>query len=111
MRKVTKRPTRRANGLTLQPLGHFLERSERYWGVIVLALLVVSACASHQTTTSGLPFPPLPTQEQKVLLGYLDGPEWSDLILWLDEIERYFEGVECWIHAETEASRIFCEFE
>jgi hypothetical protein len=43
-------------------------------------------------------------------IAHLRMPDNLHLGLWLDEQERYFEGIECWLLADK-AAREFCVFE
>jgi hypothetical protein len=58
------------------------------------------ACCGHPQTISGLSDPPHPSEQATVQLESLDAVSNYDLILYLDETERYFEGVECWTRPE-----------
>ena len=79
---------------------------------VVVALGALVACQNPPIPTSSLPAPPVPAEEvDQALLALPDGPELHVLILWLDEVERYFEGIECWLLTPLPREDTSCAFE
>lgn len=83
------------NASTKQPGGRFRQTRRACWLAIALASAV--AGCSHTTPTSSLPPPPVPSDKTEAEIRQLTIREHLHLLLWLDEQERYFEGVECWL--------------
>ena len=61
-----------------------------------------------KTVATSLPPPPVPSDEATAAIEALGAqPDSLHLLLWLDEQERYFEGIECWLQMKRAVN---CEF-
>lgn len=103
----TTRTTPRANGLMQLSRARYRQRWMRCWLTTVLVALAVG-CSGKVVATS-LPPPPVPSDEAIAAIEALGAqPNTLHLLLWLDEQERYFEGIECWLQMK---SAVDCEFD
>lgn len=91
-KKRQRRPERAST--SQQPDGS--RRTRRWLSLVsVLVLLAGSACNGKSARIDAIPLPPLTSEaamEEELLLV---PPMFVWLPLYLDEVERYFEGIEC----------------
>ena len=69
-------------------------------------LAAIALGCNGKANPSSLPPPPEPSERAETLLLILQTPTWEPLILYLDEVERWFEAFECWRAADSD-----CAFE
>ena len=76
---------------------------------LVIALAGLAVGCGVKGMAISLPPPPVPSDEAIAAIEALPGGDATfHLILWLDEQERYFEGVECWLQMKN---AVDCEFD